>query len=913
MVIILCDTLIGNGRNLIADGATPTTAISNAGAGGGGGGGSVALYLQSFSRYSAPASSLNIAVRGSNGGNNLGSFGEGGGGGGGLIWLNNITLPANVTRTAAGGTAGTRIGASTGQPGAAGEITTFVPVLTGFLFNSIRSSVTGNQIDSICSNVIPKRLTGTILVGGTPPYIYKWEKSYNQITWTPLYNGPDSINYTPTILETNTVYFRRTVTDSYATPLVDVSKSVQVIVHPNIKNNVIGDSDTICNGQNPKALNSLLTLQDGNGIYEFTWEVSLDNTTYNVAATGTENYLPPAGLKQTSWYRRIVNSARCVDISAPVRINVLDTIRNNRILTPSQEICEGMLFIDLAGTIAPTLADGDNSYRFRWQRSSDGLAWDTAVGTSNGANYNPIENTPPFPGQEYYRRVVFSGSGNACVNASKPVLLTKYPVITNNLIISGNQTICAGGTPVQLMGSAPLNGKGAGSYTYTWQDSIKGHTWTNIPGYVNVPNQNYSPPALTDTTRYRRIVYSSACSDISKSITINVHKAIVNNNITLLAGGLTDTTICNGGIPHRLLGAVPAGGTDIPGNYAYQWSSSPDNATWTDISISGTGRDYQPGSLTATTYFRRRVISGQCSSGSGVIRVLVLPLIKDNSISGNQTVCRNKSPEPLTQASGLALSGGAGTGTYSFLWEESTNGVTWNPAAGTNNASNGNYQPPALIIPMKYRRIVKSGANDCCTNISNILDTAIDSLPAGSIFNAGPDTSIYSFDYIIRMAADPVLTGGAGKWTLVEGTGSFENDTDNTTKVNGLSKGLNRFLWTVTKGACKLEDMVDVYVYDMVIPEGFSPNKDPGNYNNTFIINGLDLPNQVAELIIVNGAGTEVFSTSNRDGNEWSDWNGKNSKGIDLSEGTYYYLLKITSNGNGQVFKKSGFIILKRY
>jgi gliding motility-associated-like protein len=120
-------------------------------------------------------------------------------------------------------------------------------------------------------------------------------------------------------------------------------------------------------------------------------------------------------------------------------------------------------------------------------------------------------------------------------------------------------------------------------------------------------------------------------------------------------------------------------------------------------------------------------------------------------------------------------------------------------------------------------------------------------------------------------------------------------------------------LWTVTNGPCKKEDPVNVTVYDIKIPEGFSPNNDPGNYNNTFIITGLDLPNQIAELSIVNGAGTEVFSTSNINGQIWTDWDGKNSKDMDMPEGTYYYLLKLTSNGNGQVFKRSGFIILKRY
>jgi flagellar hook assembly protein FlgD len=66
-------------------------------------------------------------------------------------------------------------------------------------------------------------------------------------------------------------------------------------------------------------------------------------------------------------------------------------------------------------------------------------------------------------------------------------------------------------------------------------------------------------------------------------------------------------------------------------------------------------------------------------------------------------------------------------------------------------------------------------------------------------------------------------------------------------------------------------------------------------------------------MTIINSAGTEVFATSNHKGQEWKDWDGKNSKGYDLPEGTYYYLLKLISVETGQVFRKSGFIVLKRY
>ena len=62
-----------------------------------------------------------------------------------------------MTRAVSGGSLGTRPGAPTAVSGSVGEnITTFVPLLNGFLFNSIRSSVTLDQVDSICSNVVPQ-------------------------------------------------------------------------------------------------------------------------------------------------------------------------------------------------------------------------------------------------------------------------------------------------------------------------------------------------------------------------------------------------------------------------------------------------------------------------------------------------------------------------------------------------------------------------------------------------------------------------------------------------------------------------------------------------------------------------------------------------------------------------------------
>jgi gliding motility-associated-like protein len=129
--------------------------------------------------------------------------------------------------------------------------------------------------------------------------------------------------------------------------------------------------------------------------------------------------------------------------------------------------------------------------------------------------------------------------------------------------------------------------------------------------------------------------------------------------------------------------------------------------------------------------------------------------------------------------------------------------------------------------------------------------------------------------------------------------------------VRNLSAGINIFMWSITNGLCTINDSVSIEILPVVIPEGFSPNGD--QWNNKFIIEGLNLSNeQIAELTVLNGAGTVVFTTTNRNGEQWVDWDGTNNRGVNLPEGTYYYLFKLTIHGS--VAKNlSGFIELKRY
>ncbi len=92
---------------------------------------------------------------------------------------------------------------------------------------------------------------------------------------------------------------------------------------------------------------------------------------------------------------------------------------------------------------------------------------------------------------------------------------------------------------------------------------------------------------------------------------------------------------------------------------------------------------------------------------------------------------------------------------------------------------------------------------------------------------AGPDQTL-DFVYTTQLEASTPLVG-SGKWTVVSGTGNFNNDTlpdaiivelDNSTTLK----------WTVHNGNCpEVSDQVDILISPLVIPKGFSPNGDTKN------------------------------------------------------------------------------------
>ena len=187
-------------------------------------------------------------------------------------------------------------------------------------------------------------------------------------------------------------------------------------------------------------------------------------------------------------------------------------------------------------------------------------------------------------------------------------------------------TLCAGGTA--QLGAAPVAG-----LTYSWSPATGLSSPSVANPTVSLPNATGAP--LTQT--YTLTTTSPAGCSATATVAVTVNPAVQPGSIG------ADQAVCPGSAPGALTSTAGASGG--AGAYAYQWESSPDNATWTAIG-GATGPGYAPGPATGTLYYRRRVASGGCGTAvTGAVAVRLQPVLTVGVAL----------PTPATQCAGTAL------------------------------------------------------------------------------------------------------------------------------------------------------------------------------------------------------------------------------------------------------------------
>ena len=658
----------------------------------------------------------------------------------GLIHTSGRILPDNVTFNNIGGATGTgyappvltatRYYRRNVTSGTCGTVSSASVTIT--VYGNLTAGTIGNA-QSICYNTAPAALTElTAPTGGTGTYTYQWQDSPDNVTFTNI-GGATASGYSPPALTTNR-YYRRNVTSGTCGTVS--SASILITVYANLTPGSIGSAQAICYNTVPAGLTQLTAPTGGTGSYTYQWQNSPDNITFNnIAGATAATYNPPA-LTANTYYRRRVTSGSCGTVnSASILISI------NPLPAPVISGETGPCFNDTKVYSTPLVA----GHTYSWTVTNA-----TISGSSTNNTVSVRWNVVPGPGTV---RVTETITATGCSLQTPAYNVTVNPAAPGAAgPITGLANVCYGQSGV--------------NYSITAVANASNYVWT-VPAGVSIVSGQGTTAVVVDfaagaaSPRTISVYPENGCgSGATSSINVNIYNQLTAGSIG------TAQSICYNTIPAALTQlTAPTGG---PGGYTYQWQSSPDNSTWSNIG-GATGVGYAPPALTASTYYRRQVTSGTCGTVNSVsVLITVYANLTAGTIGTTQTICYNTIPAPLTELT--APTGGPGG--YTFQWQDSPDNITYTNIGGATAAG---YTPPALTSSKYYRRRVTSGT--CGTvNSPSILITVYGNLTAGTIGTA------QSICYNTAPSALTQLTapaGGTGVYTY-----QWQDSPDNVTFNN---------------------------------------------------------------------------------------------------------------------------------
>ncbi len=478
-----------------------------------------------------------------------------------------------------------------------------------------------------------------------------------------------------------------------------------------------------------------------------------------------------------------------------------------------------------------------NGYQWVYSTTENGET--NEIPGATNPNLTPNRNIIPFDNEGIYyvyRIATLTSNNNRLGNAyttsikSNPAIITVENLCPEapEIILNTPTTICSGQTNIRgtFTGTGPWNITG----------ELNGQSFNTL---INDRNFDFPLDIQENTTiEILSITDANGCENNAPDATVTINVVEINNNT--ISG---NQEFCGSFEPE------PLEGSDLGNGYNYAWEFSTTNSTQGFSPAQGNNdqRNYVPGNLTETTWYRRKVNVQNCTENiSNVIEVTVSDDITNNHIlflNGNSGTINATADE------NQEISINAPVGTF-FTY---VNFASY----GTPGDNNGNF-----IVNENCHATISQSVTE-----SYVLGESLTTIPATNVVYTDPCVGTFKALYVTATYGQAFCKGidpGTVAGTIVIGnniTYSWQLSTEGPSSGFAPAPGnniqqnynpgiLNQDIWLkriVNSGSCISESPV---LYIPVLEENLWTGEENKDWNNTNNWSCNSLPTLETDVLI---------------------------------------------------------------
>lgn len=396
-----------------------------------------------------------------------------------------------------------------------------------------------------------------------------------------------------------------------------------------------------------------------------------------------------------------------------------------------------------------TVTSGTLTYKWQSKVHTDSSYADISGATKSSYK---LPSTTTVGSWDYRCTVTntLNGYTKAVTTGAIAVTIEDTPTPTAR-IIGGGTTVYKGAT-VNLTCDASV---AKGKLTYKWQyKTPTGTVWIDAG---DTDNAATFKPSSAGTWNYRCQV-TNTLNGYTKNATASTTVTVNDTPTPTVIGPVGGGTVYMGGTTKLSVTASSTSGT-----ISYQWQSSTDNATWSDVS-GATSKTMSPKNDKTGTYYYRVVVTNTLNgytksvnsdSVSVTVNATPSPSISSQSVD-DATYYVN------AQAQQMSCNATSASGSVSYQWQSSANGSSgWTNISGQTGKT---YTPPTGAAGTTWYRcqITNSLNGYTKTTTTRTAKITVSAVPVPTITNPGTIKNASYYYQQASSAMDASATASAG-------------------------------------------------------------------------------------------------------------------------------------------------------